>query len=219
MSEQPKANKFATLYYRLDGQLHHWTIYGLAEHDTPELLECHLKRWIPKAELVEARLEDASTALPAKDQMLNLDRINRELKIKQIPLDTAVLCLIKYGSAWFTTQELSKQWGDDWNDIPYEHNAGEPYRPHKDDEKWEIIQVKYSCSLETPAEKAWSGSSRYSVEAINSGAVAWLASDGFVNTTTSITAGTSLREFIRIIKSIGGEVYLPIEIPEEGGGQ
>ena len=33
-------------------------------------------------------------------------------------------------SAWFTSCELDKQWGDDWNDAPYEHNAGEPYRDH-----------------------------------------------------------------------------------------
>ena len=29
--------------------------------------------------------------------------------------------------AYFTPIELSKQWGDDFDDAPYEYNAGEPY--------------------------------------------------------------------------------------------
>lgn len=33
--------------------------------------------------------------------------------------------------AYFTTQALSEQWGDDWNDAPYECNAGSPYLPSK----------------------------------------------------------------------------------------
>jgi len=28
---------------------------------------------------------------------------------------------------YYTTNSLDKQWGDDWNDSPYEHNAGTPY--------------------------------------------------------------------------------------------
>lgn len=31
-------------------------------------------------------------------------------------------------TAFFTTRPLAEQWGDDWNDAPYEHNAGRPYR-------------------------------------------------------------------------------------------
>lgn len=40
-----------------------------------------------------------------------------------------VLCYVDDKFAYFTTQELAKQWGDDWDDAPYEHNAGEPYGP------------------------------------------------------------------------------------------
>jgi hypothetical protein len=28
--------------------------------------------------------------------------------------------------AYFTTRPLSEQWGDDWGDVPYEHNASPP---------------------------------------------------------------------------------------------
>lgn len=30
-------------------------------------------------------------------------------------------------SAFFTTQDIKEQWGDDWNDVPFEHNADRPY--------------------------------------------------------------------------------------------
>ena len=40
-----------------------------------------------------------------------------------------ILCYVKGPWAYFTTQPLKKQWGDDWDDAPYEHNAGEPYGP------------------------------------------------------------------------------------------
>ena len=44
-------------------------------------------------------------------------------------MDTPRLCYIDNCWAYFTTQPLDKQWGDDWDDAPYEHNAGEPYTP------------------------------------------------------------------------------------------
>ena len=39
------------------------------------------------------------------------------------------LCYVEGNIAYFTTQDLDKQWGDDWDDAPYEHNAGLPYLP------------------------------------------------------------------------------------------
>lgn len=40
-----------------------------------------------------------------------------------------ILCYIDGPWAYFTTQNLHKQWGDDWDDRPYECNAGSPYGP------------------------------------------------------------------------------------------
>lgn len=40
-----------------------------------------------------------------------------------------ILCYVDRPWAYFTTQSLSEQWGDDWNDAPYEYNAGPPYSP------------------------------------------------------------------------------------------
>ena len=36
------------------------------------------------------------------------------------------LCYIDNNKAWFT-DNFEKQWGDDWNDKPYQDNAGKPY--------------------------------------------------------------------------------------------
>jgi len=41
------------------------------------------------------------------------------------------LCYVDLPWVYFTTQDLDKQWGDDWDDAPYEHNAEEPYSPGK----------------------------------------------------------------------------------------
>ena len=39
------------------------------------------------------------------------------------------LCYIDGPWAYFTTRPVAEQWGDYWDDAPYEHNAGEPYKP------------------------------------------------------------------------------------------
>lgn len=28
----------------------------------------------------------------------------------------------------YFTSDIENQWGDDWDDRPYEHNAGKPYQ-------------------------------------------------------------------------------------------
>jgi hypothetical protein len=40
-----------------------------------------------------------------------------------------MLCYVNLPWCYFTTKPLDEQWGDDWDDAPYEHNAGEPYGP------------------------------------------------------------------------------------------
>lgn len=131
----------------------------------------------------------------------------------------AVLCYVSGGAAYFTTQELSKQWGDDWNDAPYEHNAGAPYAwlPTKwnrstntivdnDEPPWEIIEVHWSGPFETPNEHFIN--SPYSVKDINTGRVAWLGSPSWGHHGVDIYAGTPMPEFIRLVKSVGGRIWL-----------
>lgn len=132
--------------------------------------------------------------------------------------DTAVnpvLCYIDGCWAYFTTQPLDKQWGDDWNDAPYEHNAGSPYtyasyNQERGDLAWEITTIAFDRSyLSTPAELAHSGNSRYSVEMINAKLTPWLRTDEWYSKEpVAIYAGTPLGEFIKTVQGMGGRVYI-----------
>lgn len=139
------------------------------------------------------------------------------------PMSEFKLCYVDGNFAYFTTQELDKQWGDDWDDAPYEHNADLPYKfdSHDKDrgvEPWEIAEVCFDADLETPATCAYQGNSRYSVKAINAGAVAWLVtpkwrSGEFV----AINAGVTIDEFKRLVRKAGGKIYVLEEVPNEQG--
>jgi hypothetical protein len=134
------------------------------------------------------------------------------------------LCYIGNNFAYFTTQDLDKQWGDDWGDAPYEHNAEPPYTPHiryyadgrtekvetdwNEDgtPKWEIMKIAFCSAAETPAQMAFVGNSQYSVKQINAGLIPWLTSREH-NTCTY--AGASIDEFVQFIEDCEGIVYLP----------
>ncbi len=116
------------------------------------------------------------------------------------------LCYVSMPWCYFTTKELSEQWGDDWNDAPYEHNAGEPYLWRDDGTpKYEVKKVAISADLEQPCDNRFN--SPYSVEMINRGDVPWLKTPNYEKKKIEIMAGTSLEKFIEIIKAAGGEVY------------
>jgi hypothetical protein len=101
-------------------------------------------------------------------------------------------------TAFFTTKPLSEQWGDDWNDAPYECNAGWPYLPSKWFEaydsdkkkwvkgsdyedgvpKWRIYMVSFAttdyclpCSYSVSRSADGHG---FSVDLINQHEAAWL---------------------------------------------
>lgn len=137
-----------------------------------------------------------------------------------------VLCYVTHSIAFFTTQPLEKQWGDDWNDAPYEHNAGDPYgwRPEKwvngqgnvpnDEPSWEIVKVYFDGPWETPSE--YERNSRWSVEDINAGLTPWLVTDRYSDRRprVAIPAGTTLTDFIRLVHLGGGDIYL--KAPNQG---
>jgi hypothetical protein len=117
-----------------------------------------------------------------------------------------ILCYTKGCWAYFTTQKLSEQWGDDWNDAPYEYNAGLPYE--SEDGSWAITKIAWDGPFETPADIGHS--SGLSVEEINSGKSPWLktAKWGWELYPINVMAGTTLTEFTRLIESAGGAVHL-----------
>lgn len=116
-----------------------------------------------------------------------------------------VLCYVSGDWAYFTTQPLEKQWGDHWDNRPYEHNAGLPYQPYKQDEHWEIVKIAFDGPFVTPDEGTLNSS--YCVRDINSGAVAWLH-DRWGDSGISIHAGTPLSQFKDLMRKAHGHVYV-----------
>jgi hypothetical protein len=162
--------------------------------------------------------------------------------------EALVLCYVDGPWAYFTTQPLREQWGDDWSDAPYEHNAGPPYEPcwhnepqHRSDPtarrgwkpgtqtpldvgevcrcvscqhdwhddgtpKYRIVKVAWDGPFVVPCDGCLN--SQWSVEQINAGAVAWLASQG-INPPVAIVAGTLFDQFVEKVQGVGGTVYFP----------
>jgi hypothetical protein len=141
--------------------------------------------------------------------------------------DDPVLCYVDLPWMYFTTQNLESQWGDDWNDAPYEHNAGEPYEPvtrgyrvsrtreYKTDARedgtpgWRIIKVAVETSGLTP-EGRFMGD--VSVQEINDRTknIPWLRfseSEVEEHGVSEIVAGTPLSEVRRLIRQSGGRWY------------
>jgi hypothetical protein len=139
------------------------------------------------------------------------------------------LCFVdREHTAYFTTQPLSEQTGDDWNDAPYEHNAGLPYEPSvfyysngtskknsKDwnedgSPKWEIYELKFSCAgCSLPGENSLN--SIYSVDDINSKKVPWVSGQLYNENFSQpvyIYAGASVNEFKEKIKKLGGKIFI-----------
>lgn len=127
------------------------------------------------------------------------------------------LCYITGNKAYFTSN-FEKQWGDDWNDRPYEHNAGEPYKydysqPEQGIEngvgiypeiKQKIIYFEVPCISYLPCDGHTN--SPYSVEDINHNRCPWLTlSDK--NKQYYIFAGTSYTEFVKQIEKLDGTIY------------
>lgn len=134
-------------------------------------------------------------------------------------LEDFKLCYIEGDIAYFTTCPIDKQWGDDWNDAPYEHNAGAPYewaeymRKH-DKEPYEIKKLSFSSRLETPSRLAYGGNSRFSVEDINSGKTPWLQTEDWEKEKVTIMANISIPEFISAIQKDNGTIFIPYEEAE-----
>lgn len=127
------------------------------------------------------------------------------------------LCYVDGTVAYFTTLPLEKQCGDDWNDVPYECNAGTPYRHRDEAEPWEIWTVSFAPGrLKDPTSDARAGyvmSTTWSVDAINAGATQWLTTRGQYarpgETHVDIWAGVNLDLFRELVKRAGGACAEP----------
>jgi hypothetical protein len=121
-------------------------------------------------------------------------------------LTEPVLCYVDDGWAYFTTQALDEQWGDDWDDAPYECNAETPYEDWRSERegrplKWTIVKVGFDGHLYEPHRY---GEPYRSVQWINKGRHSWLETfDGSLR----VKAGATLQEFREVVTASGGTVY------------
>jgi hypothetical protein len=106
------------------------------------------------------------------------------------------LCYADNNLLYFT-DNFEDQWGDDWNDAPYEHNAGTPYQydPNRSDDFNSdagriIIAAWYDEYFDTKLPCNDYGNSPYSVQDINAGAIAWL----YKRDKEGLMAGATLKE-------------------------
>lgn len=111
---------------------------------------------------------------------------------------------------------LVDQWGDDWDDAPYEYNAEEPYDDHYEgDERKEhlIIKVPFyvrcdGCDVKLPRDYGYDNSP-FCVRDINAGAVAWIFARGLERKNIdgiAIQAGVNPYEFFERVDRIN-EMY------------
>ena len=103
-----------------------------------------------------------------------------------------------YSGLLYFTDNFEHQWGDDWNDAPYQHNAGEPYCGG--DYGGNIRIFGYTnADVQTPSMQT--GIS-YSVEDINSGIVPWLFEQ---YSRRMLFAGASIAEARKFMREIGAK--------------
>lgn len=111
--------------------------------------------------------------------------------------------------AYFTPIELNEQWGDDWDDAPYDCNAGEPYDYTIDESKevngvkiasktneYTIIKIPFFVNENCVFPSSYGYNCPFTVKDINNGAVAWI-----YNGKEAIHAGINPYNFIEKIKN------------------
>lgn len=116
------------------------------------------------------------------------------------------LCYIEYNKAYFTS-DWNNQWGDDWDNVPYEHNACPPYHSYMNNGVEIPIKLK-EIYFELPGyyklPNDGCNNSPFSVQDINNHRVPWLTIDNHY-----IFAGTSYTNFVKQIFELGGTIYVP----------
>ena len=80
--------------------------------------------------------------------------------------------------AYFTSIDLKNQWGDEWDDAPYEYNGGMPYdfqmiSPKQNEHT--ILGVRFHLDKSKMIQpKDWGREDSFSIQSINSGAIPWI---------------------------------------------
>ena len=128
------------------------------------------------------------------------------MKNNLFPISKYKLCYISGNKAYFTTQTLSKQSGDGWYKLPYEHNSSSPDEYNEEYDKgkkpWSIASLYFECDFSQDPSYCETNSP-YSVEMINKKQVPWL-----IIVDETIYAGTKYLDFYDLIVKHGGRCWL-----------
>ena len=115
--------------------------------------------------------------------------------VEDLSINVFALYFVKLGK-----RKLKDIRGDDWDDIPYEHNASPP-----NEITYKIIVE--DSNLNSPA--SFYINSPYSVEDINGKLVPWLKGSGGKKEIT-IWAGDTLSKVIKNLIRFGSKIYIEI---------
>lgn len=120
------------------------------------------------------------------------------------------LCYVKDHVLYFT-DDFENCWGDDFDDAPYQWNAGEPYdwvdnwsaeqnRELKHTHIRYMGYLPYACDIREADSYG-----EMSVENINQGAVPWLTLGWGDNDDSKLYAGATIEEAIEWLKKAGAK--------------
>nr|DAY48154.1 MAG TPA: hypothetical protein [Caudoviricetes sp.] len=124
---------------------------------------------------------------------------------------------------YFTEKDPKEQWGDDWDDAPYEHNAGTPYtddyrQPEQGVENGRGIYPKIEIKKIYIEPSDWKThfftprtgtiNSPYSVEDINKGATPWLVVKVDKTIKAIFDARTTYEEFLEKVRKLPIDIYV-----------
>ena len=119
---------------------------------------------------------------------------------------------VRYGGLLYFTDNFEHQWGDDWDDAPYECNAGEPYRDGT--HSGNIRVFAFLCCGEDVATPSMQTGLGYSVKDINCGVVPWLCAidairalrgEDAISNSKVLRAGASIAEARKFMREIGAK--------------
>lgn len=126
--------------------------------------------------------------------------------------DEYVLCYVSSDcdsscprACWFV-DHMDGVWGDDWDDAPYEHNAGAPYWGDGHDGFYVYVETDLAHPYEDDnGYRAYN--SKRSVQDINDSGYPWLRSTRGSKPKVNICPGTTYKEFARLIEETGGRIF------------
>ena len=127
-----------------------------------------------------------------------------DVKLNPIKSDLSKykLCYVENNILYFT-DDFEHAWGDDWDDAPYECNAGEPYEKDESTSVYSnhttIRYIGYLPEFNFRMPCDGHLNSPYSVKDINNGVIPWL----YCDKAGGLMGGSTMQEAINWLNKTG----------------